>query len=153
MLGNVARDLRLLGFDTLFERDAADTQLLRIAQADGRVLVTRDQALAGRARNVDCVLVTEGAPSSQAVKVLRELELTPAPGAAFTRCLSCNQLLEPLSREEAAGWVPDHLTAAADRYRRCTACRRVYWRGSHVARLEAKIRVILDSLHPAGGPV
>ncbi|RME40127.1 MAG: hypothetical protein D6793_00070, partial [Thermoflexia bacterium] len=48
MLGRLARWLRLLGYDTAYENHADDLELARRARAEGRILLTRDRALAAR---------------------------------------------------------------------------------------------------------
>ena len=50
MLGDVARWLRMLGYDTLYYRDVDDETLISIARKDGRILITRDKSLSNRAR-------------------------------------------------------------------------------------------------------
>ncbi|MGI0001590.1 MAG: Mut7-C RNAse domain-containing protein, partial [Nitrososphaeraceae archaeon] len=42
MLGNIARKLRIFGYDTLYLKDTPDTSVLEIASREKRVLLTRD---------------------------------------------------------------------------------------------------------------
>ena len=49
MLGSLARWLRLMGYDTRYERDSNDTDILERARLDDRILLTRDKKLAERA--------------------------------------------------------------------------------------------------------
>ena len=44
-LGKLARNLRLLGLDTAYERDADDCRMLEIMAAEDRALLTRDRRL------------------------------------------------------------------------------------------------------------
>jgi uncharacterized protein with PIN domain len=44
-LGKLAHNLRLLGLDTAYERDADDRRLLEIMIAENRALLTRDRRL------------------------------------------------------------------------------------------------------------
>ena len=41
-VGSVARRLRMLGFDAAFAHPIADDELVRVAEREGRVLLTRD---------------------------------------------------------------------------------------------------------------
>ena len=59
MLGRLARWLRALGYDTLYLRDAPDRRLLAIALAERRRLLTRDVALALRAREAGLLVRAE----------------------------------------------------------------------------------------------
>lgn len=46
MLGSLGRWLRLMGYDTAIAQREPDAQLVRRALAEGRVILTRDRALA-----------------------------------------------------------------------------------------------------------
>ena len=50
MLGDVARWLRMLGYDTLYSKSIKDHEILIIAERDDRVILTRDISLVRRAR-------------------------------------------------------------------------------------------------------
>ncbi len=145
MLGNVARDLRLLGFDCAFARDLPDPALLRQAQQEGRVLVTRDRELARLAAGVRCILVAGVDPEIQALEVLSAAG-APHPPGPLPRCLECNGVLEPLGPEEARPLVPDHIALAHPELRRCPGCGRVYWPGSHHGRLARRARRLAAAL-------
>jgi hypothetical protein len=55
---------------------------------------------------------------------------------AFRRCTVCNAPLEHAVKEDVAPRLPPRTRRDFDRFRRCTGCGRVYWEGSHHARLE-----------------
>ena len=44
-LGKLVRDLRLLGIDVVYDRDAEDRQLVKTSNARDRALLTRDRHL------------------------------------------------------------------------------------------------------------
>lgn len=148
MLGNVARDLRLLGYDATSGTGHTDPELLHLAQSQGRTLLTRDRNLARRARGVACLLVGEPVPRRQIVEVLRAFGLGASPGGPFSRCLACNGSLRGLPADEAAVGVPDHVAITAIDFRECPQCGRIYWPGTHLNRLRQRIRELLGSLHP-----
>src|SRR3990172_9336984 len=50
MLGRLATWLRILGYDTLYFRDAQDGRLVALARREGRILLTRDTRLLMRRR-------------------------------------------------------------------------------------------------------
>jgi uncharacterized protein with PIN domain len=128
MLGTLAKWLRILGYDTLFDPALDDNQLVRQARAQGRVLLTRDQELSRR-RGVRTLLVSSETLDSQIQEVLATLELEPM--RAFSRCPVCNEMLEELSREAAASRVPAYVAQTQDSFRLCPGCQRVYWPGTH----------------------
>ncbi len=65
MLGRLARWLRTLGFDTFYDPAVHDPQLVVLAAAEGRVLLTRDRHLVEHLRPERALLVTHDAPLDQ----------------------------------------------------------------------------------------
>jgi uncharacterized protein with PIN domain len=146
MLGTLAKWLRILGYDTLYDPALDDHQLVRLARAEERVLLTRDQALARR-RGIHVLLVASEDLDDQIRQALADLELTP--DRSFSRCPVCNEPLETIDRQAAQARVPAFVAQTHETFRHCPACRRVYWRGSHWQRMDehlARLRSYSD--HP-----
>ena len=138
-LGKLVRNLRLLGFDTAYERDADDPRLLQIMANEERTLLTRDRPLLmhGSVRHGYCPRSDQS--EEQTHEVLRRFSLRPTPSAFFTRCLHCNGILAPVDKSEVAAELADEpLTLRFhDDFRRCAGCRRIYWPGTHAPKLAA----------------
>ena len=135
MLARLARWLRVLDFDTAYEPSLDDAALVRLAEAEARVLLTRDRALLRELRPRIAVEVRTGAPLEQLRSVVDALALPP-PRELFTRCLVCNApLTAPLAPEQANALVPASARELPGPVRRCVACGRVYWLGSHTRRM------------------
>ena len=135
MLGRLARWLRVLGFDTTYDAAIADPDLVRLADREERILLTRDQHLLRELRPARSLEVRRDAPLEQLQEVVSALDLTP-PAELFTRCLVCNTTLtSPLPVAEAERLLPPGAGALSGAVRRCMACGRVYWQGSHVRRM------------------
>ncbi len=132
MLGRLATWLRLLGYDTAYPRDATDAELARRARLEQRILLTRDVELTRR-RGVRAVLIEAEQVEDQVRQVFHALDLTAQE--AFSRCAECNGLLEQVSKESVRGWVPPYVFHTQERFRRCPHCARIYWRGTHWARI------------------
>ena len=128
MLGTLARWLRILGYDTIFDPALDDHQLARLALAQDRVLLTRDRALSQK-RGVRTLLIESEQLDDQIRQVLADLQLEP--GRSFSRCPVCNELLEPIDREAAQNRVPAYVARTHETFKHCPGCGRVYWRGSH----------------------
>jgi len=142
MLGKAAKWLKILGFDTLFFPVAEDSALLEIALGEGRTLLTRDHALAARARGVACLLVESEVWEEQVRQVLVDLDLL-GEVRPFSRCVECNVPLKPLSRENAANLVAPFVLEHEKEFSLCPACGRVFWPGTHHEDMEAKIAALL----------
>lgn len=132
MLGRLARWLRVLGFDTLYDPTMHDADLVRLAESEDRVLLTRDRHLLRERQPRKAVEVTQDAPLEQLVALVSELSLEP-PAELFTRCLVCNAPLADAATEIAS--LPPMARELGGPIKRCPNCQRLYWPGSHVRRM------------------
>ena len=138
ILGRLARWLRVLGLDTRYEPAIPDAQLVTIANLEGRVLLTRDRALLRDLRPLRAMEVTHDAPLAQVAEVVARLAIAP-PRELFTRCLPCNAPLGDVPADEAEKLLPPAARGLPGPVRRCPACGRVYWHGSHARRMRASL--------------
>jgi uncharacterized protein with PIN domain len=137
MLLRLARLLRAAGYDTYLAHDGqGDAELLEIARAENRVLVTRDKKLAAAAHPRAVVVEGRGAHAeAEHLAGLLPIDWTLAP---FTRCLVDNAPLREAAPDEVAR-MPAQSRARPGPFRACPACGRLYWPGSHVKRLGERL--------------
>ena len=144
MLGRLARWLRLYGYDTLYGIED-DDEILGIARAEGRVLLTRDATLAERARKLGVEAILLGSNSfEEQVEELRRYgvefrELFPANA----RCPKCNGPIRPASKEEVKDRVPPTVYEKYDEFYICQNCGQIYWPGRQwreMLRIDKKLR-------------
>ncbi|MDO8682137.1 MAG: Mut7-C RNAse domain-containing protein, partial [Armatimonadota bacterium] len=91
MLGKLAKWLRLIGYDTVYIRDATDDMLVRVAVQEKRILLTNDRSLAGRRLVRDRhYFVEQEDTGAQLRQVIREFDLVVDEARFFTRCPVCN---------------------------------------------------------------
>ena len=142
-LGKLARNLRLLGFDTVYERDADDRRLLEIMVAESRALLTRDRPLLMHSivRHGYCPRSSD--PEEQTREVLMRFNLGAQSGeqSNFSRCLECNGLLQPVPKEEVLATLasePRTLLHYHEFYR-CASCGKIFWKGTHFEKLANRI--------------
>ena len=141
-LGRLARHLRLLGFDTLYERDIGDRALVRRAADEARIVLSRDRDLLIR-RDVahGCHLRIDD-PLEQLRRVAARYALK-REAQPFTRCMECNGELQSVPKSAVASEVDAQTRQLFDAFWRCNGCGRVYWRGSHYDRLQAMVERVL----------
>lgn len=138
MLGRLVRWLRLLGHDAAYARDAKDTEILARARAEGRILLTRDVQLAQRAAaDPGSLLVQSRVPREQLAEISAAFAGGFADASPLSRCSVCNVALVDASRDEVD--VPPAVAAAHDAFRRCPACGRAYWEGTHVEEIRRRL--------------
>jgi uncharacterized protein with PIN domain len=141
-LGRLAAYLRMLGFDTLYRNDFADDELARISSTEHRILLTKDRGLLKRNAVTHGYLVHEGEPREQLAEVLRRFDLFDSI-ATFRRCMRCNGLLEPVSKEAIRDRLLPKTAQYYDKFMICPDCGRIYWQGSHYEHMQRFIEGIL----------
>jgi uncharacterized protein with PIN domain len=133
-LGTLARRLRLLGFDTVYDPAFDDVQLAAISARERRVLLTRDIGLLKRSVVTHGHWVRQTEPLAQVKEIVEacslQNDLRP-----FTRCMICNGKLYTAERGAIAGMVPPRVYAHCRRFTQCAHCKRIYWRGTHYKHL------------------
>jgi uncharacterized protein with PIN domain/sulfur carrier protein ThiS len=141
-LGQLARNLRMLGFDVLYRNDYRDAEVAHIASEENRIVLTRDRDLLIRKEIVyGCYLHALDA-DSQAIEVLARFRLADA-ARAFSRCLSCNGVLLQAASDAVADRVPLHSRRHYSIFYECSGCEQVYWEGSHVERMRLRVARLL----------
>lgn len=146
-LGTLARNLRLLGLDTAYERDANDQRLLEIMATENRALLTRDRRLLMHSVVRTGYCPRSADPMEQTREMLRRFALSDgAPELMpYCRCLQCNGLLEPVPKAEVRqALAGEPLTLRFyDEFHKCSQCGQIYWPGTHFEKLAARIASIL----------
>jgi uncharacterized protein len=137
-LGRLAGYLRMMGFDTLYHREAGDADLARTSRDERRILLTRDRGLLKRGMVTHGYYVRETAVRRQIAEVLRRFDLSGAV-RPLVRCLRCNSVLEPVAKERVLDRVPPRAAELFDEFLLCPGCGRVYWQGGHYRRMRAFI--------------
>jgi uncharacterized protein with PIN domain len=136
MLGRLARYLRFLGFDTAYVQSLSDAEIEALLRADPRVLLTRDQALAGRVPGA--LLLSRTDVEGQLREVYRAFPGLPRE-VSFDRCTLCNGRLLPWlggpAWEAALQEGVARAMAEGRAVRVCEACQHPFWLGSHADRL------------------
>ena len=143
-LGTLAHDLRLLGFDSWYQRAVDDADLVSISVESGRMLLSRDLGVLMRSALATASYVRATDPDEQIVEVLARFGLGEKV-QPFRRCLPCNGLLVSASAAQVAANVDARIAARFSSFRQCPGCGRTYWEGSHYERLAARVETILRS--------
>lgn len=133
MLGRLARWLRILGYDTAYERVITDDDLILRALQENRWLLTRDGYLAQRkVLRGRHTLIRSDDIDGQLRQLHDELSLRlDLDDERSFRCADCNVVLHPISAEEAVQLVPFFVARQYHDFLQCTRCRRVCWPGTH----------------------
>ena len=131
--------LRAAGYDTLIESDGRpDYELIKQALAEERLLITRDRKMTEYRRAPGTVILLECENLEDCIAVLsRQLPINWLH-EPFVRCLVCNTRLVHASKEHLQV-LPIRLRNSIDQAYYCPGCKKVYWDGSHVRRMRARL--------------
>jgi len=143
MLGRLARWLRILGFDTAYDPQIADEDLVRRGLTERRHILTRDRRLRDEWRVSNCIILDSEDVDAQVTQIVTRLGLASAI-RLFSRCPVCNALLVPLPEDEARPRVPPRVAERHHTFAHCPECDRVYWEGSHTERMRARLKELLE---------
>ena len=145
-LGRLAAYLRMLGFDCLYRNDYDDAELAELVQREKRILLSRDRRLLMRkvVQYGYCLRSLE--PPEQLTEVVRRFDLADKI-RPFHRCLRCNGALQPVSKETVLDRLEPLTKIHYDEFSLCPACDQVYWKGSHVERMEKLIESVKRISH------
>ena len=146
-LGKLARHLRLCGFDCLYRNDYRDSELVTASLAEHRIILTRDKGLLKRRLVTHGYFVRHTEPEEQLREVLHAFQLETAL-RPFTRCRECNAELRSVAKAEVLARLPQKVRAAHERFQLCPGCDRIYWEGTHYARLQ---RLLDPAARPDAG--
>ena len=138
-LGKLAKWLRIMGFDTMYEPDC-QTDLRDYQTGKERIIVCRSHSKKNAPNLVENRLsVVSDDPLEQLKEVIACLSISVEMVRLFTLCIRCNQKTHGVQRRGVKGRVPDYVWTTAKEFRMCPACRRIYWSGSHMERMQQRI--------------
>ena len=133
-VGKLARWLRLMGYDARFFDGDDDSEMVATAEAEGRVILSRDTRIMERrlitGGRIKAVLIDSDQPERQIRQVVDTLGLD-SQFKPFTICLECNHPLVERGKDEVAELVPPYVFKTQNQFMQCPNCRRIYWRGTH----------------------
>lgn len=133
-VGRLAAYLRMLGFDTWYERNADDPLLAAVSRDQNRLLLTRDVGLLKRRDVTKGYCVRSDKPHEQLREVVTRFGLRERI-SPFARCMDCNGQLLPVPKHEVEPLLPPHTRETKQEFSRCAVCGKIFWRGSHHTRM------------------
>jgi uncharacterized protein len=130
-LAKLAKWLRLLGYDTVVFSRKAGREMLRLAAAEKRIVLTRRYDMQERQFSGKVYLMKGREVGSQLREVIDQFHLVIDHKRMFRICLKCNKRLSPLAKETVRDLVPPYVFANYSEYNQCPQCRNIYWAGTH----------------------
>jgi uncharacterized protein with PIN domain len=136
-LGGLARWLRAAGYDSLWQPNIDDAELIRTAVSIAAThpeltLLTTDSLLMERRLLRDGIVRALWLPptltiAEQLTLVFREFRLT----IREARCMKCGGELRRVEKESVRDRIPPRTYRWLDEYFICARCDQLFWRGTH----------------------
>lgn len=139
MLGNLAKKLRLLGFDSLYSSSIEDDDLLKVAKSENRVIVTMDEELANKAKKheIMTISITNQNEIDQFFQINEKIKLGKCiVSGNTTRCPVCNGKIKHIEKKDVLNKVPVGVFENMNDFWICNKCEKIYWEGTHIKNLQ-----------------
>ena len=145
MLGNIAKKLRILGFDSEYVSDIDDSKLIEKAKNENRTIISRDRNLIDRAKKneISSVYITTENEIEQFREILEttHLQIDEISGDS-ARCTKCNSPTSQINKLEIENKIPQGVLEFHDTFWKCDGCDQIYWEGTHIKNLQEFVHKI-----------
>ncbi|MCD4735810.1 MAG: Mut7-C ubiquitin/RNAse domain-containing protein [Bacteroidales bacterium] len=142
-LGKLARYLRMLGFDTLYQNDYEDVEIINIALAEKRIILTRDLGILKNSKVTHGYFLRSDNPLQQIREIIDRFDLKKK-ARPVSRCLECNGEISVVDKDDVVHLLLPKTIKYFTRFYQCESCEKLYWEGSHYKRMKAKLNEILQ---------
>ncbi len=143
MLGNIAKKLRLFGYDSEYFSDIDDSALIEKAKNENRTIISRDRLLYDKAKKdgVSSIYLTTNNEVDQFLEILHNTKLKLSEISGDTaRCTKCNSITSSISKSEIEGKIPQGVLEFNEKFWKCDNCNQIYWEGTHIKNLKKFVR-------------
>lgn len=138
-LGKLAKYMRMLGFDALYENNYSDPEIVKIASQQKRTILTKDLGILKRNEVTRGYWVRNTNPEEQIKEILDRFDLKKEI-KELTRCLECNERLEKISKDTILDRLPPKVKRHQFEFFHCPVCNKIYWKGSHFSKMRNLIK-------------
>jgi uncharacterized protein with PIN domain len=142
MLGEMARWLRLLGYDAHYSKDLNDDELIEYSKRENRVLLTCDQKLHSRAvrKGAHSFLLKPENLVNRLALLARTYGIELRVNPDDSRCPICNgEICRVDDMTKLTGRVPSKVLDTKKEFWVCSKCGQVYWVGGHWKNIERTV--------------
>ena len=129
-IGSLARYLRMLGFDVLYENEFSEQEIIDISLNEKRAILTKDRELLKNSKVTHGYWIRNEELEEQVKEVIIRFDLKDDI-KEFLRCLECNNILEPVEKEKIEMRIPPKVKEWQNEFWYCRNCEKVFWKGSH----------------------
>jgi len=147
MLVKMARWLRLFGVSVKEIKYKNDKMILAYVKRNDATLLTCDRTAyqMARKRRIGCIFIPNMDFDHQLAYVFKALGR--APKINRLRCTLCNRQIMPISKSFAKSHnTPANALRQNNKFYYCSACKKIYWHGSHWVHIRKRAWRVKDIL-------
>lgn len=144
MLGRLARWLRILGIDTLYNPYYDDSYIIYLSNHEKRCVLTRDRELCKKLKSKLCLQLESEEILEQLSQVINFFDIRLEKKLILSRCIICNSQLIKVPKSFAKLRVPPYVFEKHRTFKFCEKCDKFYWWGTHTDKIISRIRALND---------
>lgn len=149
MLGNLAKKLRVLGYDSTYFSSIEDEKLVTVAKNEKRIILTKDELLCKTAQNqgIVAVLIRGNDELEQIMQIHKSIKFEEfVMDTNNSRCIVCNGKLQPVEKYRIIGKIPEGVLEREEKFWMCDGCKKIYWQGTHFEKLQEFVNKLNNRL-------
>ena len=149
MLGNIARKLRLLGYDSQYFSDIDDEKLIDSARKEKRIIISKDEELIKKSQKfgMRSIHITKEEEVEEFLEIINSVNLKRIQiNGNIARCPKCNSLTESVDKEIIKERIPQGVLKLNDKFWICKCCHQIYWEGTHIKNLQEFVGKVNERL-------
>jgi len=144
-LGKLTKYLRLCGFDSYYQTDCDDQEIISLALSNKRIILTRDIGLLKNKQVTHGYWIRTQHLDEQLKEVFLQFDLK-SQIHLFTLCMECNGVLADVPKRDILYRLLPETRQNYQKFKKCPDCDRIYWEGSHYERMKENIESIIKVL-------
>ena len=139
MLGNIARKLRLMGYDSGYFSDVKDNELIKLARTENRIIISRDEELIKKARKegLKTIFIKNKDEIKQIQEIIDKADIKKIEiNGENARCPKCNSKTLPIDKKNIEKQIPFKVFKNNEKFWQCENCKKIFWEGTHIRNLK-----------------
>jgi len=139
MLGNIAKKLRLMGYDSMYFSDINDDELIQLAKKDERIIISRDEDLIRKSikYGIKSILTKNSTEIEQFRDIIKKTNLKIIKiNGDRARCPNCNSKTQSIDKKNILQKIPTKVLEYNDKFWECKSCNQIFWEGTHIKNLQ-----------------
>ena len=145
MLGNIAKKLRLMGYDTKYFSDIDDESIIQMAGKENRIVISRDKDLVriSQKNGLNAIHIQSDDEIHQLYDIMDCLNLKMVEiNGDKARCPNCNSETQTINKKNVYQKLPQKVLEQNDKFWICKGCNQIFWEGTHIQNLQKLVRTL-----------